>query len=86
MRKTFRIVRNNLSEEGEKAYHPLRYRVEQKYSLLFLHFWGTPQFPPGHNFTTYLNAKRAIWDIYPNAIIIDTFEEFKKRKSYDKED
>ena len=82
MRKTFRIVRNNLSEEVENAYHPLRYRVEQKYSLLFFYLWGSPDFSPPHNFTNYLDAIKTIWDKYPSAVIVDTFDEFIKRNPY----
>lgn len=51
MRKIFRIVRNELSKEGEQAYHPLRYRIEQRRTILcFIHWWSTPLFAPPHLF------------------------------------
>lgn len=59
----FRIVRNKLSEEGEKAFHPLRYRIEQRHTILcFIHWWSTPTFPPPHNFEKYDEAVHKILD------------------------
>lgn len=51
--KKFRIIRNELSEEGEKCFHPLRYRIEQRHTILcFIRWWATPEFAPPHNFET----------------------------------
>ncbi len=51
--KKFRIVRNELSKEGENAFHPLRYRIEQRHTILFFfHWWTSPEFAPPHNFET----------------------------------
>ena len=70
MSKLFRIVRNNLSKEGAKAFHPLRYRIEQRYTLLFIiHWWGTPVFEPPHNFEDISGAMNHILKHYPNAFI-----------------
>lgn len=50
--KKFRIVRQKLSDRGEKAFHPLRYRIEQRHCLLFglVSWWSTPEFGPPHLF------------------------------------
>ena len=70
MRKRFRIVNNELSTEGKKAFHPLWYRIEQRHTLLFFfHWWGTPEFRPPHYFEKYQDAERYIREYYPNAII-----------------
>jgi len=70
MRKRFRIVNNELSEEGKKAFHPLWYKIEQRHTLLFFfHWWGTPEFAPPHYFEKYQDAERHIREYYPNAII-----------------
>lgn len=70
MTKTFRIVKNDLSEEALNAFHPLRYRIEQRNTiLLFIHWWSTPTFAPPHNFETIKEASDYIREYYPNAII-----------------
>lgn len=48
----FRIIRMKLSREAEKAYHPLRYRIEQQQIFLFglFRYWSTPTFAPPHLF------------------------------------
>lgn len=74
MKKKFRIVRNNLSEEGEKAFHPLRYKIEQRRTILFfIHLWSTPDFGPPHNFEHSLEAVNHIKEHYPNAVIYDDY-------------
>ena len=51
MRKVFRIIKNELTEEGKKAFHPYWYKIEQRHTLLFfVHWWGTPTFEPPHYF------------------------------------
>lgn len=78
IRKKFRIVKNELSEEGLKAFHPLRYRIEQRYTLLFfIHWWGTPTFEPPHNFEHDYDALKHIKEHYPNAIVYDYYSENK---------
>ena len=68
--KRFRIVRNNLSEEAENAYHPLRWRIEQRHTILFfIHWWSTPDFEPPHNFEYSFQASSAIMEHCPKAII-----------------
>lgn len=70
MRKRFRIVNNELSEEGKKAFHPLWYKIEQRHTLLFFfHWWGTPEFAPPHYFEQRQEAEEYIRKYHPNAII-----------------
>jgi hypothetical protein len=73
--KKFRIVRNNLSSEGEKAFRPLRFRIEQYHHLLFglIHWWETPEFAPPHNFEATWEAAYAIWEHYPDAVIYEKY-------------
>lgn len=73
--KTFRLVRILLSEEGEKAFHPLRCKIEQRHSLLFglVKWWGSPQFAPPHLFKDDTAACKYIWERYPKATIIDNY-------------
>jgi hypothetical protein len=69
-KKHFRIVRNNLSKEAEKSYHPLRYRIEERYTIFFfIHWWSTPTFAPPHNHETYTDAYQYIKDMCSDAII-----------------
>lgn len=78
MRKVFRIIKNKLSEEGEKAPHALRYKIEQRYTLLFfIHWWGTPSFEPEHMFENDCDAMKKIMKHYPNAIVYDYCSENK---------
>lgn len=68
--KKFRIVRNELSEEIEReAFHPLRWKIEQKYSIFLgmISLWGTPDFAPPHDFEHVAEAANAIWKHYPKA-------------------
>ena len=70
--KEFRIVKNDLSEEAKKAFQPLYYRIEQRYTLLFFfHWWGTPEFEPPHNFYNDCDAMKHIKEHYPNAVVYD---------------
>lgn len=72
--KTFRISKNQLSKAGEETFHPMRCRIEQRYSLFyFIKWWGTPSFAPPHYFENDNEAAKAIWDKYPNAVIIDNY-------------
>lgn len=76
MRKVFRIIKNKLSEEGEKAPYALRYKIEQRYTLLFfVHWWGTPSFEPEHMFENDCDAMKKIMKHYPNAIVCDYYSE-----------
>lgn len=78
MRKVFRITKNELSEEGAKAFHPLWYRIEQRHTLLFfIHWWGTPSFAPPHLFENDCDAMKHIKVRYPNAIVYDCYSENK---------
>ena len=78
MRKKFRIVKNELSEEGLKAFHPPRYRIEQRHTFLFfIHWWGTPSFEPPHLFENDCYAMKYITKHYPNAIVYDYYSENK---------
>ena len=81
MRKVFRIIKNKLSEEGEKAPHALRYKIEQRYTLLFfIHWWGTPSFEPEHLFENDCDAMKKIKKHYPDAIVYDYYSENKCKK------
>ena len=81
MKKIFRIVRNELSEEGQKAYKPLWYRIEQRHTLLFfLHFWTTPEFEPPHYFNNDCDAMKCIKEHYPDAIVFDYCSNNKYKK------
>ena len=81
MRKVFRIIKNKLSEEGEKAPHALRYKIEQKYTLFFfIHWWETPSFEPEHMFENNCDAMKKIMKHYPNAIVYDYYSENKCKK------
>ena len=73
MRKKFRILDNELSTEGRKAFHPLYYRIEQQHCILFglISLWSSPDFAPPHYFTRYSEAEMAILQHYPTAVIID---------------
>ena len=78
MRKVFRIIKNELSEEGAKASHPLWYRIEQRHTLLFFfHWWGTPSFEPPYLFVNDCDAIKYIKEYYPNAIVYDYHSENK---------
>lgn len=78
MRKVFRIIKNELSEEGAKASHPLRYKIEKRYTLMFfIHWWGTPSFPPPHLFENDCAAMKYIMEHCPNAIVYDYYSENK---------
>ena len=69
-RKHFRIIKNELSEEGAKAFHPLWYRIEQRYTILFfIHWWSAPTFAPPHLHNSYVDAYDYIKEQCPNAII-----------------
>ena len=84
MRKVFRIIKNELSKEGEKAFHALRYKIEQRYTLLFfIHWWGTPSFEPPHLFENDCDAMKFIKKHYPNAIVYDYYSENIFRKLYE---
>jgi hypothetical protein len=79
MRKKFRIVNNEVY--CPEAFHPFWYRIEQRYSILFfLHWWGTPEFEPPHNFEFVCDAIRHIKKHFPNAIIYDYYSENKCKK------
>lgn len=74
LRKKFRIVNNELTEEGKKAFHPYWYRIEQRHTLLFFfHWWGTPTFEPPHYFEKVCDAMKHIKNHYPNAIVYDYY-------------
>lgn len=78
MRKVFRIIKNELSEEGAKSFHPLWYRIEQRHTFLFfIHFWSSPEFAPPHLFENDCDAMRQIKERYPNAIVYDYYSENK---------
>lgn len=71
LKKKFRIIKNELSEEGAKAYHPLWYKIEERYTLFFfIHWWGTPSFAPPHLHETYEKAYQYLKEQRKNAIII----------------
>jgi hypothetical protein len=81
MRKVFRIIKNELSEEGAKAFHPLWYKIEQRHTLLFfIHWWGTPSFEPPHVFENDCAAVKKIMKHYPDAIVYDYYSENKCKK------
>lgn len=68
-RKEFRISNNYSACRG---FHPLWFKIEQKYTLLFFfHWWGTPTFDPPHSFRYYDDALKCIKEHYPNAIVYD---------------
>lgn len=70
MKKVFRIVKNDLSEEGKKAFFSLRYRIEQRHTILFfIHWWSTPEFAPPYTFEYLGNALKHIFLHCPNALI-----------------
>ena len=78
MRKVFRIIKNELSEEGMKAFHPLWYRIEQRHTILFfLHWWGTPFFKPPHLFENDCDAMKHIIKHCPNAVVYDYYSDNK---------
>lgn len=76
-KKTFRIVKNNLSEEAANSFHPLKYRIEQRFTFIpFVHFWDAPLFAPPHSFETAGEAVKYICDNCKNArVIIDECDE-----------
>ena len=81
MRKVFRIIKNELSEDGTKDFHPLLYRIEQRYTLLFFfHWWDAPSFEPSHLFENDCNAMKHIMEHYPHAIVYDYYSENKCKK------
>ena len=72
MRKTFRIVRNDLA--CPEAFHPLWYRIEQRHTILFFfHWWSTPEFEPPHNFENDCDAMKYIKEHYSDAIVYDYY-------------
>ena len=76
MRKEFRIVKNDLA--CPEAFYPLRYRIEQKHTILFfIHWWGTPVFAPPHNFEDVCDAIKHIIAHYPNSVVYDYHSENK---------
>lgn len=78
IRKKFRIVRNDW--HCPESFHPLLYRIEQRYTLLFfIHWWGIPTFAPPHLFESPNSAAKAIKDKYPNAIIYDYYSDNKRK-------
>ena len=67
--KKYRIVENDLV--CKDAFHPLRWRIEERYTLLFfIHWWNTPSFAPPHNFEFYNDAVKYILEQKPNAVIL----------------
>ena len=84
MKKKFRIISNEI--HCPEAFHPLWYRIEQRYTILFfIHWWSTPEFEPPHNFEFICEAIRHIKEHFPNAIIYDYYSENKcKNRYYDK--
>lgn len=80
MRKKFRIINNEV--HCPEAFHPLWYRIEQRYTVLFfIHWWGTPCFEPPHNFEKVNDAVKHIKEHYPNAIVYD-YLQLKKIEKY----
>lgn len=74
MKKIFRIVRNNLSDEAEKSYYPLRYRIEVRHTILFcFHWWSTPEFEPPHNFVNDQDAYNCIKEHCPNSVVYSLY-------------
>lgn len=79
MRKKFRIVNNEI--HCPEAFHPLWYRIEQRYTVLFfIHWWGTPWFEPPHNFEKVNDAVKHIKEHCSNAIIYDCYSGNKCKK------
>lgn len=82
--KKFRIVRNELSKEGENAFHPLRYRIEQRHCILFglISWWISPEFAPPHNFETPDEAFNKIieerWNNVGEVKVISTYRKYIK--------
>lgn len=74
MKKVFRIVRNNLSKEAEESFHPYRYRIEVRHTILFfIHWWSAPEFEPPHNFEHTSEAYNCIKEHCPNSIVYSLF-------------
>ena len=72
MRKKFRIVNNEI--HCPEAFHPLWFRIEQRHTIFFfIHWWGTPEFEPPHNFEKVNDAMKHIKEHYPNAIVYDCY-------------
>ena len=72
MKKIFRILKNDLA--CPEAFHPLWFRIEQRYTLLFFfHWWGTPTFEPPHNFEHDYDALKYIKEHCPNSIVYSLF-------------
>lgn len=68
MRKLFRVIKMDVSKELEENPLVLRYKIEQRYTILFfIHWWGTPSFAPPHAFATEREAELCVWHKYPNA-------------------
>ena len=79
MRKKFRIVNNEI--HCPEAFHPLWFRIEQRHTIFFfIHFWGTPEFEPPHNFEKTNDAVKHIKEHYPNAIVYDCYSGNKCKK------
>ena len=83
MEKVFRIIKNDWS--CPEAFHPLWFRIEQRYTLFFFfHWWGTPTFAPPHNFEHIYDALKHIKDYYPSAFVYDYYSENKcKEECYE---
>ena len=79
IRKKFRIVKNDLV--CPEAFHPLWYRIEQRYTILFfIHWWNSPEFEPPHLFENDCDAMKHIKEHYPNAIVYDYYSENKCKR------
>lgn len=79
IRKKFRIINNEV--HCPEAFHPYWYRIEQRHTILFfIHWWGTPEFEPPHNFEFVCDAMNHIKKHYSNAIVYDYYSENKCKK------
>lgn len=80
MKKTFRIVRNKLSEEAEKSFHPYRYRIEVRHTIFFfVHWWSTPTFAPPHLFEKLDDAINKIVEEVGEGAKVDICTEIIKK-------
>lgn len=76
MRKKFRIVNNEI--HCSEPFHPFRYRIEQRYTILFFfHWWDTPNLEHPHNFEFVRDAIKHIKEYFPKAIIYDGYSKIK---------
>lgn len=70
MKKVFRISEMPISKTNEGNPNILRYKLEQRFGLIF-HFWGSPSFAPPHLFARVEDALKCAKEHYPNCVVYD---------------